>query len=195
MNILLLIKGAAKGVSALFSSAQRRCIAPTAAQQFPSAIVAHGSLADKPSRAKIHLCPLWSKSGQTRVRRNCPLRAIRRQSLVPLECPQSVVSRYLISTTGIAQHHAVAATHMDAFAEIIRSHARFSSNPDLITSRRASATFQQDRVPPCQHRRMALLERSISIQHLGARHVAAEDHAPRLHPACDDTLFKRRNED
>src|SRR5450756_2188709 len=108
---------------------------------------------------------------------------------------QSVVSRYLISTTGIAQHHAVAATHMDAFAEIIRSHARFSSNPDLITSRRASATFQQDRVPPCQHRRMALLERSISIQHLGARHVAAEDHAPRLHRACDDTLFKRRNED
>src|ERR1035437_447814 len=87
------------------------------------------------------------------------------------ECPQSVVSRYLISTTGIAQHHAVAATHMDAFAEIIRSHARFSSNPDLITSQRASATFQQDRVPPCQHRRMALLERSISIQHLGARHV------------------------
>src|ERR1019366_5812469 len=74
------------------------------------------------------------KSGQTRVRRNCPLRAIRRHSLAQLECPQSVVSRYLISTTGIAQHHAVAATHMDAFAEIIRSHARFSSNPDLITS-------------------------------------------------------------
>src|SRR5450756_2614659 len=103
---------------------------------------------------------------------------------------QSVVSRYLISTTGIAQHHAVAATHMDAFAEIIRSHARFSSNPDLITSQRASATFQQGRGPPYQPRRMALRGRSISIQHLGARHVAAEDHAPRLHRACDDTLFK-----
>jgi hypothetical protein len=26
-----------------------------------------GSLADKPSRARIHLCPLWSNSGQTLV--------------------------------------------------------------------------------------------------------------------------------
>src|ERR1019366_3014293 len=96
------------------------------------------SLADKPSRTNnLPLSAMVSKSGQTRVRRNCPLRAIRRHSLAPLECPQSVVSRYLISTTGIAQHHAVAATHMDAFAEIIRSHARFSSNPDLITSQRA----------------------------------------------------------
>ena len=38
--------------------------------------VAVGSKADKPSRAKIHLCPLWSKSRQTRVRPDCPLCAI-----------------------------------------------------------------------------------------------------------------------
>src|SRR5665648_749081 len=31
------------------------------------------SLADKPSRPKIHLCPLWSNSGQTRARLQCPL--------------------------------------------------------------------------------------------------------------------------
>jgi IS30 family transposase len=31
------------------------------------------SKADKPARAKIHLCPLLSKSGQTRVRLECPL--------------------------------------------------------------------------------------------------------------------------
>src|SRR5664280_3324633 len=34
-----------------------------------------GSLADKPSRAKIEFCPLWSKSGQTRLRFECPLSA------------------------------------------------------------------------------------------------------------------------
>src|SRR5450830_2083148 len=34
-----------------------------------------GSLADKPSRAKIHLCPLWSNSGQTWARLDCPLSA------------------------------------------------------------------------------------------------------------------------
>jgi len=34
--------------------------------------VRSGSLADKPSRAKIQFCPLWSKSGQTRVRLDCP---------------------------------------------------------------------------------------------------------------------------
>src|SRR5450755_2914709 len=33
------------------------------------------SLADKPSGAKIHLCPLWSKSRQKRVRLDCPLSA------------------------------------------------------------------------------------------------------------------------
>jgi hypothetical protein len=33
----------------------------------------YGSLADKPSRAKTHLCPLWSKSGQTRAQLDCPL--------------------------------------------------------------------------------------------------------------------------
>jgi hypothetical protein len=35
--------------------------------------VRFGSLADKPSVAEIHRCPLWSKSGQTRVRLECPL--------------------------------------------------------------------------------------------------------------------------
>src|ERR1035437_5568633 len=34
-----------------------------------------GSKANKPSRAEIFLCPLWSKSGQTRVRLDCPLSA------------------------------------------------------------------------------------------------------------------------
>src|ERR1019366_40420 len=34
-----------------------------------------GSLADKPSRSKIHFCPLWSKSGQTWARLDCPLSA------------------------------------------------------------------------------------------------------------------------
>ena len=37
--------------------------------------VRFGSKADKPSRAKIHLCPLWSNSGQTLVRLLCPLSA------------------------------------------------------------------------------------------------------------------------
>jgi hypothetical protein len=37
--------------------------------------IAYGSLADKPSPAKIDLCPLWSESGQTRVRLDCPLSA------------------------------------------------------------------------------------------------------------------------
>jgi hypothetical protein len=39
--------------------------------------VAYGSKADKPSRAKIHLCPLWSKSGQTRAQLDCSLSANR----------------------------------------------------------------------------------------------------------------------
>ena len=33
-----------------------------------TANVAYGLLADKPFRTKIQLCPLWSNSGQTRVR-------------------------------------------------------------------------------------------------------------------------------
>jgi hypothetical protein len=37
--------------------------------------VRFGSLADKPSRAKTHHCPLLSESGQTRARLNCPLSA------------------------------------------------------------------------------------------------------------------------
>jgi hypothetical protein len=37
--------------------------------------VRSGSLADKPSRAKIEFCPLWSKSGQIRARLDCPLSA------------------------------------------------------------------------------------------------------------------------
>src|SRR5450759_3109183 len=37
-----------------------------------------GSLSDKPSRAKIHLSPLWSESGQTRAQLDCPLSANRR---------------------------------------------------------------------------------------------------------------------
>jgi hypothetical protein len=32
-----------------------------------------GSFADKPSRAKIHRCPLLSESGQTRAGSDCPL--------------------------------------------------------------------------------------------------------------------------
>src|SRR5476651_1217661 len=36
-----------------------------------------GSKADNPSPAKIDLCPLWSKSGQTRSRLDCPLSANR----------------------------------------------------------------------------------------------------------------------
>jgi hypothetical protein len=35
--------------------------------------VRYGSLADKPSRAKIHLCPLLSESGQTRTPLTCGL--------------------------------------------------------------------------------------------------------------------------
>jgi hypothetical protein len=35
--------------------------------------VAVGSKADKRWRAKTHLCPLWSKSGQTQARLDCPL--------------------------------------------------------------------------------------------------------------------------
>src|SRR5476649_467202 len=35
--------------------------------------VSYGSLATKPLRAKIQLCLLWSKSGQTRVPLHCPL--------------------------------------------------------------------------------------------------------------------------
>src|SRR5450631_350653 len=34
-----------------------------------------GSLADKKSRAKIHRCPLWSKSGQKPAKLICPLSA------------------------------------------------------------------------------------------------------------------------
>jgi hypothetical protein len=41
--------------------------------------VRFGLKADKPSRAKIKLCPLWSNSGQTAVRLECPLSAISRQ--------------------------------------------------------------------------------------------------------------------
>jgi hypothetical protein len=37
-----------------------------------------GSKADNPSAAKIDRCPLWSKSGQARVRLDCPLCANRR---------------------------------------------------------------------------------------------------------------------
>jgi hypothetical protein len=41
-----------------------------------TANVAVGSKADNPSPAKIDLCPLWSKSGQTRAQLDCPLSAI-----------------------------------------------------------------------------------------------------------------------
>jgi len=44
-----------------------------------AAIVAVGSLADKPSPAKIHLCPLLSGSGQNLRRSECPLCAKSRQ--------------------------------------------------------------------------------------------------------------------
>src|ERR1039457_6958183 len=44
----------------------------------PLCNVAYGSSTDKPLRAEIHLCLLWSKSGQTRVRLDCPLSAISR---------------------------------------------------------------------------------------------------------------------
>src|SRR5450759_3051023 len=37
--------------------------------------VAVGSFATEPFRAKIHLCPLWSKSGQTWAQLDCPLSA------------------------------------------------------------------------------------------------------------------------
>ena len=42
----------------------------------PLCNVRFGSLTYKSSHAKIHLCPLWSNSGRTRVRLNCPLSAI-----------------------------------------------------------------------------------------------------------------------
>jgi hypothetical protein len=42
--------------------------------------VCFGSLADKPSRAIFHCCPLWSKSGQTRAQLECPLCAISDQT-------------------------------------------------------------------------------------------------------------------
>jgi hypothetical protein len=37
--------------------------------------VRFGSKADKPSRAKINVCSLWSKSGQNRAQLVCPLSA------------------------------------------------------------------------------------------------------------------------
>src|ERR1017187_6431669 len=52
-------------------------------------IVAYGSLADKPSGTEIHRCPLWSKSGQTRVRLDCPLSAKSGQTQARLERPLS----------------------------------------------------------------------------------------------------------
>ena len=42
--------------------------------------VRFGSLADKSSPAQIQLCPLLSKSGQTRVLSDCPLSAKSRHS-------------------------------------------------------------------------------------------------------------------
>jgi hypothetical protein len=47
--------------------------------------VRFGSLADKPSGAEIHHCPLWSKSRQTRARSDCPLSANSRHGANILE--------------------------------------------------------------------------------------------------------------
>jgi hypothetical protein len=52
-----------------------RCIGPTGSAAIPLCNVRYGSLADKPSRAKIQLCLLWSKSGQTRAWLDCQLSA------------------------------------------------------------------------------------------------------------------------
>ena len=61
-------------------------ILATPSQPVPRALpqctanVAYGSKADKPSRAKIHRCPHWSKSGQTRAQLVCPLSAMNGQT-------------------------------------------------------------------------------------------------------------------
>src|SRR5450759_3004276 len=55
----------------------RRCTGLTGSAAIPVYNVAVGSFADKPSPAKIDGCPLLSESGQTRVRLDCPLSAIR----------------------------------------------------------------------------------------------------------------------
>src|SRR5450759_4999985 len=57
-------------------------------------------LTDKPSRAKIHFCPLWSKSGQTRVRLECPLSAISRLMHRSKQHLYSITSSARASTDG-----------------------------------------------------------------------------------------------
>jgi hypothetical protein len=52
-----------------------RGIGPTGSAAILLCNVAYGSLADKPSRAKIRICPLWSESGQARAQLDCPLSA------------------------------------------------------------------------------------------------------------------------
>ena len=49
-------------------SFHRRCIGPTGSAAIPLGIVAHRSLADKPSLAKIHRCPLFPKSRHSALR-------------------------------------------------------------------------------------------------------------------------------
>src|ERR1019366_8906479 len=53
----------------------------------------------RPSRSKIHRCPLWSKSGQTRPRLECPLCA--RSRLMHCNKQQFYSSTSVARTTGI----------------------------------------------------------------------------------------------
>src|ERR1035437_1047376 len=51
----------------------------------PAGRLPHLRVADKPSPAKIQLCPLWSNNGQMRVRLDCPLSANSRHRTLGLK--------------------------------------------------------------------------------------------------------------
>jgi hypothetical protein len=74
--------------------------------------VCFGSKADKPSRAKIHRCPLLSESGQTRVRSDCPLCA----NTGLMHCSK----RHLYSITSSARESRVGGTVRPSALAVLR---------------------------------------------------------------------------
>src|SRR5262245_7005444 len=99
-----------------------------------------------------------------------------------------------VLTTGIAEDNAITAGRVDLFTNIIGSRPRVSADPDLVARKCSPPSLEQNWVPPGQHCRKPLLERSISIQDLGTGSMCAEDGTPRLNRARHHALLQRCEE-
>src|SRR5262245_16979342 len=99
-----------------------------------------------------------------------------------------------VLTTWITQDHAITASQVNLFADIICSRARVSADPDLIARKWAASAFKQDRISSFQYGRESALECGISIEDFRARFMGAQNGAPRLHRAHHHMLSQRAEE-